>query len=289
MLYGAVIGDVLGSTFEFNNWLKSPEELPIFPPDAHPTDDSVLTCAVADALIASAVRDDVSENTLRVDPVQFQRKVRGALRDWGCAFSKAGYGSRFMRWMLSDTEAPTGSLGNGSAMRASGCAWAAGSLFEALELAALSALPTHNHPEGVAGAQAAVWLIYRLREGADPENLRREWNGLWGQPLGELPQLTVLEASRPIRTDLRCSATLPVAAALVLGSSSYEETVRRAVALGGDCDTIAAIAGAAAEAAWGVPEDLRAKVDALLPIRLIELIRRFESVFAVSAPKRMPA
>ena len=279
MLYGAVIGDVLGSTFEFNNWLKSPEELPIFPPDAHPTDDSVLTCAVADALIASAVRDDVSENTLRVDPVQFQRKVRGALRDWGCAFPKAGYGSRFMRWMLSDTEAPTGSLGNGSAMRASGCAWAAGSLFEALELAALSALPTHNHPEGVAGAQAAVWLIYRLREGADPENLRREWNG----------QLTVLEASRPIRTDLRCSATLPVAAALVLGSSSYEETVRRAVALGGDCDTIAAIAGAAAEAAWGVPEDLRAKVDALLPIRLIELIRRFESVFAVSAPKRMPA
>lgn len=263
MLYGAVIGDVLGSTFEFNNWLKSPEELPIFPPDAHPTDDSVLTCAVADALIASAVRDDVSENTLRVDPVQFQRKVRGALRDWGCAFPKAGYGSRFMRWMLSDTEA--------------------------LELAALSALPTHNHPEGVAGAQAAVWLIYRLREGADPENLRREWNGLWGQPLGELPQLTVLEASRPIRTDLRCSATLPVAAALVLGSSSYEETVRRAVALGGDCDTIAAIAGAAAEAAWGVPEDLRAKVDALLPIRLIELIRRFESVFAVSAPKRMPA
>ena len=112
MLYGAVIGDVLGSTFEFNNWLKSPEELPIFPPDAHPTDDSVLTCAVADALIASAVRDDVSENTLRVDPVQFQRKVRGALRDWGCTFPKAGYGSRFMRWMLSDTEAPTGSLGN---------------------------------------------------------------------------------------------------------------------------------------------------------------------------------
>ena len=97
MLYGAVIGDVLGSTFEFNNWLKSPEELPIFPPDAHPTDDSVLTCAVADALIASAVRDDVSENTLRVDPVQFQRKVRGALRDWGCTFPKAGYGSRFMR------------------------------------------------------------------------------------------------------------------------------------------------------------------------------------------------
>ena len=140
MLYGAVIGDVLGSTFEFNNWLKSPEELPIFPPDAHPTDDSVLTCAVADALIASAVRDDVSENTLRVDPVQFQRKVRGALRDWGGTFPKAGYGSRFMRWMLSDTEAPTGSLGNGSAMRASGCAWAAGSLSEALELAAFSAL-----------------------------------------------------------------------------------------------------------------------------------------------------
>ncbi len=289
MLYGAVIGDVLGSTFEFNNWIKSPEELPIFPPNAHPTDDSVLTCAVADALIASAVHGDASENTLRVDPVQFQRKVRAALRDWGCAFPKAGYGSRFMRWMLSDTDAPTGSLGNGSAMRASGCAWAARSLSEALELAALSALPTHNHPEGVAGAQAAVWLIYRLREGADPEKLRREWNDLWGQPLGELPQLAALEESRPIRTDLRCSATLPVAAALVLGSSSYEETVRRAVALGGDCDTIAAIAGAAAEAAWGVPEDLRAKVDALLPMRLIELIRRFESVFAVSAPKRMPA
>lgn len=123
MLYGAVIGDVLGSTFEFNNWLKSPEELPIFPPNAHPTDDSVLTCAVADALIASAVHGDASENTLRVDPVQFQRKVRAALRDWGCAFPKAGYGSRFMRWMLSDTDAPTGSLGNGSAMRASGCAW----------------------------------------------------------------------------------------------------------------------------------------------------------------------
>lgn len=94
MLYGAVIGDVLGSTFEFNNWLKSPEELTIFPPNAHPTDDSVLTCAVADALIASAVHGDTSENTLRVDLVQFQRKVGGALRDWGCAFPKAGYGGQ---------------------------------------------------------------------------------------------------------------------------------------------------------------------------------------------------
>ena len=92
-----------------------------------------------------------------------------------------------------------------------------------------------------------------------------------------------------VSSDSHGLTVLSDAAALVLGSSSYEETVRRAVALGGDCDTIAAIAGAAAEAAWGVPEDPRAKVDALLPIRLIELIRRFESVFAVSAPKRMPA
>ena len=180
MLYGAVIGDVLGSTFEFNNWLKSPEELPIFPPDAHPTDDSVLTCAVADALIASAVRDDVSENTLRVDPVQFQRKVRGALRDWGCAFPKAGYGSRFMRWMLSDTEAPTGSLGNGSAMRASGCAWAAGSLFEALELAALSALQRIITRKALRALRLPCGSSIACEKDADPENLRREWNGLWG-------------------------------------------------------------------------------------------------------------
>ena len=222
-----------------------------------------------------------------VDVEQFGEIVGDALKRWATHFPGAGYGGRFMRWMLTDSKTPTGSFGNGSAMRVSACGWAARTLPEALVLAELSALPTHNHPEGVAGAQAAAWLIFRLREGASREALTSEWNGLWGGCLGTLSDLAELEASRPIPSDLRSSATLPVAAALVLGSRSYLETVQRAVALGGDCDTIGAIAGAAAGAAFGVPVHLKVKkADPLLPEEIKAVCRRFNAAFGANDPRR---
>lgn len=279
MLYGAIIGDMLGSVFEFDPWRLGPDALDFFPPGAHPTDDSVLTCAVAEALLVSR------KDSRAVNPEIFSERIAPALRRWGEKYPGAGYGGRFMRWLLSDRPAPYGSLGNGSAMRVSPCAWAAHSPDEALDLARRSALPTHNHPQGVAGAQAAVWLHFACADRdasgrcRNEEAIRNAWNARWQSLLGPIPELAELEAQAPIRNELSCAGTLPVAAALVLGCRSYEETVRRAVALGGDCDTIAAIAGAAAEAAFGIPDALIAKANALLPADMRNVIAEFEACF----------
>lgn len=283
MLCGAAAGDILGSLYEFQPWGGAPEALEIFPEKAWPTDDTVLTCAVADALARCALPGG------GVDAERFRTEVTESLRRFALEHTGAGYGGRFMRWLLSYDPRPYGSLGNGSAMRASGCAWAATSMEEALELARLSALPTHNHPQGVAGARCAVWLIRRFIENARPEDIRVEWDALWRESLGPLPDPAALEAARPIPTDPTCAGTVPIAAAIVLDSGSLEETIRRAVALGGDCDTIAAIAGAAAEAAFGVPPEIERKTLERLPEDLVRALADFDAAFGRPRAGAAPA
>ncbi|MDO5531332.1 ADP-ribosylglycohydrolase family protein [Sutterella sp.] len=283
-LLGAVIGDTLGSVYEFANFRGSPDELKFFPADATPTDDSILTCAVADALLDSRTQD----GSVMAD--WFSSVITGKLRDWALTDwkgkARSGFGGRFLRWAMTPDAPAYGSLGNGSAMRCSACAWAAESLEEALDLAERSALPTHNHPEGILGAQATVWAIRRFmdlgRGTTSKASIAAEWEILW-PGLEALPHLGALEP--PIPFDVTCRGTVPLAVAIALASNSYEETVRRAVATGGDCDTIAAIAGSVAEAAWGVPDELRVNILARLPDRMKSVILAFEAAFPGRRPR----
>lgn len=269
-VFGALTGDILGSTFEFQPWRGDAEALDFFPPGSFPTDDSVLTCAVAQALL-DAKRPDAG-----VDHERFARAVEVRLREFARAHAGAGYGGRFIRWMLSDDAPAYGSLGNGSAMRVSPCAWAALSFDEALELARLSAIPTHNHPEGVLGAQAAAAAVWWFREGRGADEVR----ALWAERFAALAPLAPLSTlTPPIPNDVTCSGTVPIALEAALESGGVLETVRRAVALGGDCDTIAAIAGAVAEGAAPVPDFVRSRVLALLPEDLRQTALAFESAF----------
>ena len=269
-LIGAIAGDILGSRYEFANFRGSPEELVIFPPGAFPTDDTVLTCAVAKALLDARTPEGT------VDHENFQSLIAPALRKLAGDHGSAGYGARFMRWVLSDDAPAPMSFGNGAAMRISPCAWAARTPAEALELARIATLPTHGHPEGLMGAAATVWAINAFRANLAENAIRREWAERFGS-LGPLPKLESL--TPPIRTDLSCRGTVPLALEIALKSRSYAETIRRAVALGGDCDTIAAIAGSIAAGRHPVPQTIREKAIALLPDDLRRIVLDFAEAF----------
>lgn len=272
-LLAAIAGDILGSIYEFANFRGRAEDLEIFPAGAHPTDDSVLTCAVAKALL------DAREENGTVDHRRFRALIGPTLRKTASDHKGAGYGARFMRWVEDDKAPAPMSFGNGAAMRVSACAWAARSTEEALALARIATLPTHGHPEGLLGAAAAVWAIRAFRSKMSRTAIRKAWTERFLE-LGELPDIKRL--SPPIPTDLSCRATVPLALAAALESADYESTIRRAVALGGDCDTIAAIAGSIAAGRSPVPEAIRQKALALLP----EDLRNIALAFARAFPLR---
>lgn len=269
-LIGAIAGDILGSRYEFASFCGRAEDLVIFPPGAFPTDDTVLTCAVAKALLDARSSDGT------IDHEHFQHVIAPALRKVAGDHGSAGYGARFMRWMLSENAPSPMSFGNGAAMRISPCAWAARTPGEALELARIATLPTHGHPEGLMGAAATVWAIDAFRAHQPEEDIRSEW-GKRFSALGPLPELSRL--TPPIRTDLSCRGTVPLAVQIALQSRSYEETIRRAVVLGGDCGTIAAIAGSIAAGRSPAPQMIREKALRLLPEDLRRIVLDFAQAF----------
>ena len=270
-LLAAVAGDLLGSSYEFNNYRGRPDDLPFFPDDAFATDDTVLTCAVANALLTARLPDGT------IDERKFSLALPDSLRRFALRHPEAGYGDRFWNWVKRPGAPAYGSLGNGSAMRVLPCALATDNLEVASRLARLSALPTHNHPLGILGAVATVHAVFRFREGADGrERLKAEWHDRFGA-LGDLPDITTL--SRPLPFDATCPGTVPFCAALALTSGSWEDTVRRAVAFGGDCDTTAGIAGAIAGGAYPISEAIRQSALQRLPDDLREVITHFEAMF----------
>lgn len=275
-LIGAIAGDILGSLYERHNFRGTPNDLVFFPKDAGPTDDSVLTCAVAQALL------DATDCSGHIDTEHFGGIVGSRLREFTRRHSnvKGGYGSKFLTWALMDDWPAPRSLGNGSAMRVSACAWGAKTEEEALLLARLSAQPTHNHPLGILGAEATVYAILRFREGtAGRERLRSEWPARFGA-LGALPTSNTFALEKaPLHFHATCPETVPYTVALALDSQSWEETVRRAVALGGDCDTSAAISGSIAAGSSAVPPDIREATLQRLPSDLRDVVETFADTF----------
>lgn len=248
-MLGACIGDIIGSVYEFREW-KS-REFPLFSEKSEFTDDTVCTIAVAESLLDGT------------DPA-------AALRLWGRRYPGRGYGGRYAVWLKDPKMGPYNSSGNGAAMRVSPAAWLARSLEEALAFARQVTEVTHNHPEGIKGAEATVTAIWLARQGEAPVAIRRRIQDSFGYDLSR----TVDEIRPDYRFNEFCQDTVPQAIVCALEAASFEDTIRNAVSLGGDADTLAAIAGPIAEVLHGIPEDIRRKSWMRLPKDMRDVLDR---------------
>ncbi|HDR14291.1 MAG TPA: ADP-ribosylglycohydrolase family protein [Desulfobacteraceae bacterium] len=228
-MIGAIAGDIIGSVYEHRP-IKS-KDFPFFHVDCRFTDDSVLTVAVAKAIMEDG------------DYQKWIRKI-------GRKYPNAGYGGSFIGWLYSENPVPYNSWGNGSAMRVSPVGLAFDSIDEVLSEADRSARISHNHPEGIKGAQAAALAIYLARTVKDKKLIKKEISSRFGYNL----ERTVDEIRPSYGFDISCQGTVPEAIIAFLDSESYEDAIRNAVSLGGDSDTLACITGGIAEAYYGPVE-----------------------------------
>jgi len=263
-LYGAIIGDIVGSKYEFHN-IKT-KDFPFLSAGCSYTDDTIMTIAVANALLAWSGYDNTFPSKLIQEMQRLGRKY---------PYPQGGYGGRFSAWLRSDDPQPYNSLGNGSAMRVSPCALFAVSLEEALRLAEISASVTHNHPEGIHGAKAVAAAIFLASKKVSKDRIKKylELNFYpLSQPLDEIRKTYVFNEI--------CRDTVPQAIIAFLESESFEDAIRNAVSIGGDSDTIAAITGSIAWAYYydhdHMPSESLDPINALLPQEFIETIETFE-------------
>ncbi len=252
-MIGAVAGDIIGSPYERHHLTRT--DFPLFEDGSRFTDDTVLTVATAEVLLDGGDYAD-------------------AYRRWYRRYPHRGYGGRFRRWAARDDAGPYGSLGNGSAMRVVPVGWAGATLDEVLREAERSAAVTHDHPEGIRGAQAVAAAVFLARTGADRDEIRAYLGRAFGYRLGR----TVDEIRPGYRFDVTCAGSVPEALVAFLDAHGWEDAVRNAVSLGGDSDTQACIAGAVAEAFFGgVPGAVRREAERRLPPEVRDVVTRFEA------------
>lgn len=256
---GAVIGDIVGSTHEFLQTKST--DFDFYTDNNHYTDDSVMTIAVADWLISTP--KPVSNDTLPF-----------IMRKWGNRYPWAGYGGMFKRWLVSPYEAdqrPYNSFGNGAGMRVSACGYFAQSLDEALHLAKLSAEVSHNHPEGIKGAQAIASAIFLARQQMHKDKIRTYIEQTFGYDLSR----TCDDIRPDYEFDVTCQGSCPEAIIAFLESNDFEDAIRLAISLGGDSDTIGAMTGGIAAAYYGIPDKIARKALEYLPEDMIEVLNKF--------------
>lgn len=240
-MLGAIAGDIIGSIYEFDN--AKTRDFPLFPENAFCTDDTVMTVAVAEALIKSYGKGQGDVH----------RAVVKAMQDWGKRYPDAGYGTRFRQWLREPRPLPYNSWGNGSAMRVSAAGWLYSTLEETVSHARWTAEVTHNHPEGIKGAEAVAAAIYLLRNGKDIAATKRYIRGVYGYDFRK----TLAEIRPSYTFNASCQDSVPQAMTAFFESIGFEDCLRNAVYLGGDSDTIGAIAGSLAEAYYGIPEEIQ--------------------------------
>lgn len=258
-MYGALLGDIIGSPFEFDRGNKS-KDFEMFNDKVGFTDDSVMSVAVAQALVDTlGENDDVVRNALIA-----------SMQKWGHKYPNAGYGNRFIGWLMENDPKPYGSFGNGSAMRVSAVGWLYDSLEETRKYARLSAEVTHNHPEGIKGAEVTAAAIYLGRNGSSKDEIRDYVVNEFGYDLSRS-----CDEIRPTYHHVEsCQETVPEAITAFLEGEDFEDVIRTAVSLGGDCDTLTCIAGSIAEAYYGVSEEMKAKCKSYLDEEMIEIVER---------------
>ena len=283
-MLGAIVGDIVGSVYEWDN-IKT-KDFPLFREDCFFTDDTVMTCAVAEAIMNGGQKDNFID----------------AMKKYARMYPDAGYGARFSDWVDGDDREPYNSFGNGSAMRVSPCAWVMDCSFCARTgawpsrraLARLSAEVTHNHQEGVKGAMATSDAIFMCRY------YFGGYSGDYEQPINDNPTeckrlikehieeeygydlSKTLDEIRPTyRFNETCQDTVPQSIIAFLESTDFEDAIRNAISLGGDSDTLAAITGSIAEAAYGIPDWIKDKAYTYLDEPLKDVLRRWEETIVI--------
>ena len=250
-MIGAIAGDIIGSIYEHDP-IKT-KVFPLFDDHCRFTDDTVLTVAIADAILSN-------------------KSYLSTVREIGLRHPHAGYGASFIRWLHAENPKPYNSWGNGAAMRVSPVGFAFSTEEEVLDQAQKTAAITHNHPEGVKGAQAAALAIFLARTGHSKNTIKSRLSREFGYDLNR-----TIHDIRPSYTfDISCQGTVPEAVICFLEAASYEDAVRNAVSLGGDSDTLACIAGGMADAFFGgVPPGMQSRVKKHLPPDLWEITQAF--------------
>ena len=257
-MLGAIAGDIIGSVYERDN-IKT-KQFPLFRAESRFTDDTVLTVAIADALL-------------------HQGDYTDTLKHYHQGFPGAGYGGTFNAWASSSNREPYNSWGNGSAMRVSSVGYAFNRLEQVLQEAKRSAEATHNHPEGIKGAQATAAAIFLARTGQSQGEIKTYIESTFAYDLSQ-----PLDVIRPsYRFDVSCQGSVPQAITAFLESTDFEDAIRNAISLGGDSDTIACIAGGIAEAFYGgVPEAIAQETIIRLDQRLMDVVEAFTTRYPLA-------
>ncbi len=261
-MYGAILGDIIGQPYEFNGKGKT-KDFPLFCPHPTFTDDTVMTIAVCDGILKAG---------LDADEVTMKTSIITSMQLWGHKYPHAGYGGKFYRWLAMESTKPYNSYGNGSAMRVSSVGWFYESLERTREVARWSAEVTHNHPEGIKGAEATASAIWMARNGKFKaqikEYIRKEFKYDLNRTCAQIRPKYYHQES--------CQKSVPESIIAFIEGTSYEDVVRNAVSLGGDSDTQACIAGAMAQAFYGLPETLTEKCRTLVSPEMQEVLDAFE-------------
>ena len=259
-MIGALLGDMIGAPYEFDRGDKT-KDFPLFAKNTQFTDDSVMTIAVAEALM----------DTIGGSDEEIRKAVIASMQKWGAKYPGAGYGGLFFGWLYDEDPQPYNSFGNGSAMRVSAAGWLADTIEGTKRLARLSAEVTHNHPEGIKGAEATAAAIYLARTGSSKEEIRRYITEEFGYDLSR----TCDEIRPTYRHVESCQQTVPEAITAFLEGTDFEDVIRTAVSLGGDCDTLTCIAGSMAEAFYEVPKEMEEEGRKRLTEEMLEVLDRF--------------
>jgi len=253
-MLGAIAGDTIGSPFEFAP--KKNVDFPLFCTHSTFTDDTVLTIAIADILLHDL-------------------DIIDTLKEYSRKYPDAGYGGSYQRWIFSDSREPYNSWGNGSAMRTSPIGFFYNKVSDVLKAARMCAQVTHNHPEGVRGAQATSLCIFLARHGVTKNNIRKEISKWFSYDLSK----TIKEIRPKYIFDVSCQGSVPQSIIAFLESDDYEDAVRKVVSLGGDADTMACITGGIAEAFYGpIPENIALETRKRLPDDFLKIIDEFYEV-----------
>ena len=268
-MLGAIIGDIVGSRFEWNN--NKSKDFEFLTYKCFPTDDSIMTLALAKAILESKPdHSDLAENAVR------------CMQSVGRNYPKCGYGKGFRKWVFAEAPQPYNSFGNGAAMRVSAAGFAANSLLEAKEISKKITAVTHNHPEGIKGAEATAVAIYMARTGNSMLEIRDYIDKNY------YPMNFTLDAIRDTyQFKSNCQETVPQALMAFFESTGFEDAIRNAISIGGDSDTLAAICGGVAEAYYGIPVEIRKHAMTFLDKRMLNILVTFENKYPPIMEKAM--
>lgn len=259
-MLGAIIGDIVGSPYEFDDYNIKTTDFPLFSEESEITDDTIMTLAVAQGLMNG-----------KKDPQKTYDEMIKQMQKLGNEYPYMSYGCNFQSWLCSDNPQPYNSFGNGSAMRVSPVAWFFDKLEDVEKFAEISALPTHNHPEGIKGAKAVASAIFLARSSKSKDEIKNYISTKYVYDLSK-----TCDEIRPTYYHIEsCQETVPQALIAFLEGNDFEEVIRLAVSLGGDSDTLTAIAGSIAEAYYPIPEEIKERALEFLDDDLLKIYNKF--------------